>query len=525
MRMVRQTLAHLPCALVLLALAGPDALLAQYQKYEGQTVLNIQFEPKTQPLEPSELPPILPLRQDQPLRMADVRRSIERLFSTGRYADIQVDAQPYNDGKRDGVIVRFITTNSWFIGNVTVAARLSSPPRPTQLESISGLDLGQPYTESKLQLAVADELRLLETNGLFLGHIQPFFEHDDAYQQINIRFDIASGPRARFTTPLLLGDFKLSPERILTAAKFRRWIIHTWKPMTQTRVQQALEGVRALYQKDNRLEAKVSLEGMKYDPSTNAAQATLRIEAGPRIEVHTIGANIPHRKVERYVPVFEEHAVDRDLLVEGARNLQDFLQSEGYFEAQVGFKGEKRRKPPPPHRLPRKPRSPPQTGRHRRHRQPLFRHRGHPRAHVPPDRFAAPVPARPLQRQSAPARRRVHRQSLSVQRLPRSRRHLWQPGQLSRQARLAGRLARHPRRPPVLRQPSPGGWHRPPRPRRHPLPPQLRRRPALQRIQRGRRPRHHPRPVLRPRLPRRDLRMELPALRRSQPPRPPLRRP
>src|ERR1035438_3476982 len=91
MRMVRQTLAHLPCALVLLALARPDALLAQYQKYEGQTVLNIQFEPKTQPLEPSELHAILPLRQDQPLRMADVRRSIERLFSTGRYADIQVD--------------------------------------------------------------------------------------------------------------------------------------------------------------------------------------------------------------------------------------------------------------------------------------------------------------------------------------------------------------------------------------------------------------------------------------------------
>ena len=338
MRMVRQTLAHLPCALVLLALARPVALLAQYQKYEGKTVLNIQFEPKNQPLEPSELHDILPLHQDQPLRMADVRQSIERLFSTGRYADIQVDAQPYNDGTRDGVIVRFITTNSWFIGNVTVSGRLSSPPRPSQLESISGLDLGQPYSESKLQQGVAGERHLLETNGLFLSHIQPFFEHDDTYQQINIRFDIASGPRARFTNPLLLGDLKLSPERILTASKFRRWIIHTWKPMTQTRVQQALEGVRALYQKDNRLEAKVSLEGMKYDPSTNAAQATLRIEAGPRIEIHTVGAKISQRKVQRYVPVFEEHAVDRDLLVEGAHNLQDFLQSEGYFEAQVVFK-------------------------------------------------------------------------------------------------------------------------------------------------------------------------------------------
>ena len=30
----------------------------------------------------------------QPLHAADVRAGIERLFATGRYADIQVDAEP-----------------------------------------------------------------------------------------------------------------------------------------------------------------------------------------------------------------------------------------------------------------------------------------------------------------------------------------------------------------------------------------------------------------------------------------------
>jgi outer membrane protein insertion porin family len=341
MLMVRPPLGHSLCAILLLALAHPGALVAQYQKYEGKTVLSIQFEPKKQPLEPSELHDILPLHQDQPLRIADVRAAIDRLFATGRYADIQADAEPYNDGKRDGVVIRFITTNSWFIGNVTVADKLTTPPRPSQLESISGLDLGQPYTEAKLEQAVAGQTRLLESNGLFQSHIRPYFERDDAYQQINIRFDISGGARAHFTTPILVGDYKLDANRILTASKFRRWLLNTWKPMTQTRVQQGLEGVRELYQKDNRLEAKVSLEGIKYDPKTNAAQATLRIDAGPRIQVNTIGAKIPQRKVKRYVPVFEEHAVDRDLLVEGARNLQDFLQSEGYFEAQVVFKEQK----------------------------------------------------------------------------------------------------------------------------------------------------------------------------------------
>ena len=38
------------------------------------------------------------------------------------------------------------------------------------------------------------------------------------------------------------------------------------------------------------------------------------------------------------VPIFEEHTVDESLLLEGARNLRDYFQSEGYFDAEVEFK-------------------------------------------------------------------------------------------------------------------------------------------------------------------------------------------
>jgi len=292
MRMVRLTLAYFSCAILSLVVIPPRALMAQAQKYEGKQVLTIQFDPKEQPLDPAELHDILPLQKDQPLRMADVHASIERLFATGRYADIQVDAEPYNDGTRDGVIVRFLTRNSWFIGAVTASGHISNPPRPGQLENASGLDLGQPYTSLKLQEALAGQQRLLESNGLYHSQIKTAFDYDQDYQQVNIRFDIASGPRARFAMPILQGDVKLDPQRILKATRFRRWLLNTWKPMTQTRVQRALDDVRLLYQRENRLEARVSLESMKYDPATNTAVPTLQIEAGPRIQVNTIGANI-----------------------------------------------------------------------------------------------------------------------------------------------------------------------------------------------------------------------------------------
>ena len=332
MMMVRSLLAYLPCVVVCLAVARPPALLAQYQKYDGKEVLTIQFDPVEQPLDPSELHEILPLKIHQPLSMAAVRASIERLFATGRYADIQVDAQPY----QNGVIVRFLTKNSWFIGSVSAVGSLSNP-NPGQLENATRLELGQPYTDAKLQEAVAGQQRLLESNGLYGRSIHPVLDYDSAHQQVNLRFEVDGGKRAHFAPPVLTGDLRMDPVKIASATKFRRWIIHTWKPVTQTRVMQGIEGVRAEYQKEDRLEAKVAMDSLKYDPGTNSALPTLRIDAGPRIEVRTTGAKVSQRKLRRYVPVFEEHAVDHDLLVEGGRNLRDYFQSDGYFDAEVKF--------------------------------------------------------------------------------------------------------------------------------------------------------------------------------------------
>ncbi len=333
MRMVRPRYA-LSFPILLIWAAALPALLSQARQYEGKNIVNIQFDPVQQPLDPGELNDILPLKRGQPLRVADVRTSIERLFATGRYADIQVAAEPYDSG----VVIRFLTKNSWFIGNVDVQGRLSDPPNSGQLENATQLNLGQPYSDARLQQAIDGQRRLLESNGLYRSQLHPVLTYDPAYQQVHIRFDVDSGPRARFTTPVLQGELKTDPAKIFSATKWRRWFLNSWKPVTQSRVRQGIDGVRKLYQKENRLEAKVTLDSMKFDPETLTARPTIVVDAGPRIQVNAIGANLGQKTIRRYVPIFEEHAVDHDLLVEGERNLRDYLQSSGYFEAQVEFK-------------------------------------------------------------------------------------------------------------------------------------------------------------------------------------------
>ena len=218
--------------ILLLAATQPLSLLAQYQKYEGRPVVNIRFNPAQQPLEGAELFEILPLKRGEPLRMSVVRATVERLYATGYYRDIRVDAEAYNGG----VIITFITTNSWFIGDVSASGRINSPPNRGQLVNATRLELGQPYLDSQLEPALNSQRHLMEGNGLFLGSIHPAFEYDTVHQQVNIRFVINSGRRARFGPPVLVGKFNMDPKRVLRATDFRRRITGSWKPVTQVRV-------------------------------------------------------------------------------------------------------------------------------------------------------------------------------------------------------------------------------------------------------------------------------------------------
>ncbi len=309
-------------------------LRATPEEYEGKRIVSIQFAPKEQPLEPVELNEILPLKIGATLRLADVEASIERLYATGRYQDIEVDAEPVNGG----VLIRFLTKNSWFVGRVSADSSVSDSPNRGQLASASRLELGQPYSEEKVKQGLAGVRQALESNGFYESNVQPRIEYDPATQQANIRFEVVSGPRARFAAPELKGDLKITPEKIVASTKWRRFLIGNWRPVTQNRVQRGLQNVRQLYRRQDRLMARVDLDSMDYEHDTRRVTPALEINAGPRVAIRTFGAKIPKRKLRNYIPVYEEGTVDHDLLAEGARNLRDYFQSDGYFDAEVVFK-------------------------------------------------------------------------------------------------------------------------------------------------------------------------------------------
>jgi outer membrane protein assembly complex protein YaeT len=326
-------------AVAVLALTWAMNSAAQIAQFEGQKIADIQYSP-AQILDPADLDIVQLLHKGDTLHALDVGDTIDAMFATGRFADVVVEAEKAPAG---GVIVRFVVTPQLFVGGSAVEGKIANPPNGAELLSGSQLVLGTPFRDEDVQRSVDRMTRLFRSNGLFDATVEPKIERapagtDADVQQVFVTFQVKAGKRAKYGMPVIEGAGPLSDDTVLKATGWRYPLIHWWKKVTSQRTRSGVQGVQARYQKDDRLLSKVELQDTAYDAEHRKAIPHLNITAGPKVKVEAVESKIPNRVLKRYVPVFSEHGVDTDLLVEGRRNLHDYLQSQGYYDADVDFR-------------------------------------------------------------------------------------------------------------------------------------------------------------------------------------------
>lgn len=321
--------------LVILSCAAACRAQAPFPEapFVGRPIASIRYVPDTQPYPLSFLDQINPVKTGDIFDPVKISGAIERLYETGRFYTIDVDAELLGEE----VIVEFHTTPTWFVGGVAVNGA-SDPPNSSQLIAASRLELGQDFGEDYLLESSQNMLSLLRNNGFNRATVNPRFAYDDLTQQVNLAFDIETGRRARFTAPVITGDATMSAKEILRATRWQRlWGLAGFKHATESRVQSGLEKIRYSFQSRDFLMAKVALKQLEFLPETNRVRPHIEISSGPRISIRTTGARLSRSRLRSLVPVFQERAVDRDLLVEGNRDITRYLQSKGYFDAAVDF--------------------------------------------------------------------------------------------------------------------------------------------------------------------------------------------
>ena len=308
--------------------APPPSPLAGYL---GLKIHDIQFRGSTS-MDEQRMRASLRLREGDPLDQGKLRDSIQTLYNTGFFQNVDVEAERVPP---DEVALVIALTENFFVGAVNMQGAPKPPPTTGQLVNASKLELGELITDEKLQTGRDSLEETLTANGYHKAGIEVHKAPNPETQQMDVGFLISPGPIARVGKVKVNGDAGYPEKQVVEIAH-----LQPGRRATLGRTTAALERLRKKYQKQNRLEAQAAVTEKNYDPANNTESYVLNVDRGPVVEIRLNGAKLRKGKLKKYVPVYEENAVDADLLAEGARNIRDYFQTKGFFDVRVDFREE-----------------------------------------------------------------------------------------------------------------------------------------------------------------------------------------
>ncbi len=292
--------------------------------WAGLTIREIHFKgvPRAA-LEP--LPQRLAQQPNTPLDPVKMRESLRRLYATGLYSSIAVDGE----WQGNAVVLIFRGQPTLFIGRVSVTG-VKSRELQMQLSYSTQLRPGTPFAQEKVNRAAGLLEQALEDNGYYQGKVTPHSFVDKTNAEMNIDMEVKTGPQARVGEVMVQGDSGLTISAFRKKAKLK-----AGSKVTPDTVSRALNNLRKYYQKQQRLEADVSLASKKYQPPAHRLNYEFNDQRGPVVKVAVVGARLSKGQIRNLVPIYAEGTLDEDLLNEGGRRIRDYFQREGFFEVKV----------------------------------------------------------------------------------------------------------------------------------------------------------------------------------------------
>ena len=306
------------------------AVPAGGSSYQGRIIQSVQFQGVSLTNEAGEHLHQLAVKPGEPLNRRTLADSVRSLYATGRFADLAVEAEAHGS---DGVDLVYRATPNYFVGVVTATGAPGLPathslrmPRGCAWESFIPAAPGSRNAIDERRIAGE---RLLPADHYSAG--VPRFQYAASRASLSGR----ARPPAKVGDVIIQGDAGYPSTQIQDVAH-----LHQGDTVTADRTSHALERLRNRYSHEDRLEAQIALTDRKFHPDSNTLDYFFRIARGPTVNIDVLGADVSQRKLRQLVPVFTEHALDDDLLNEGRRNLREYFQTQGYFDADVTFRRE-----------------------------------------------------------------------------------------------------------------------------------------------------------------------------------------
>ncbi len=278
----------------------------------------------------TETPTGIAVEIGKALDRGKIAESLRTLYRTGDYADLRAEVTPVPDGAR----LDFVVRENLFFNQVRIEG-LVAPPSDASAAAAMQLALGQTYRKAAVEEAL-DRLReTLREEGLYRAEVSAETVPHPETHQMNIVVHVKPGPRARVGVIQLKNGTEYRDTEILARLKMK-----VGGEITSAKLQRGTDRIRKYLVKKGHLSGRASVRRGEYDAAKKTVPLELEVTEGPRVQMTLTGAKFSQGELKRLVPIYQEGAVDADLLEEGKRNVLERLERQGYFDAEVNYKTE-----------------------------------------------------------------------------------------------------------------------------------------------------------------------------------------
>jgi outer membrane protein insertion porin family len=307
---------------------------SSYEGFVGRTISKVDLSADPA-MDVESFRGLLALKAGLPFSESDLRKSVAALQKTNLFSQVHVSVEPQQQGLR----VLFILQPAPYVGMIYFPGATKAFAYARLLQTVNIPDQTA-YVPDLLPKGRDALLHLFQAEGFFAADVEIETQSDEKHRVVDITYRCRLGPRAKLGNVVMQGA---SPE---TEAKLRRSLgslraklkgasLTLRSTYSQERLRKSVDYLRADLQDYGYLTPDVRLVSASYHANTNRADVILSVQAGPLISIRVAGAKVSKRTLKRLIPIYEENAVDSELVAEGQRNLISYFQSKSYFDAKV----------------------------------------------------------------------------------------------------------------------------------------------------------------------------------------------
>ena len=270
---------------------------------------------------------LISLEIGKPLDRDQVAASIRALYRTGTFSDISAVSEP----EPRGIRVDFVVKENLFF-NQLILVGLKPPPTEASAAATMQITLGDVFRKETLDDGLEHLRTRMQEEGFYNAKVDAELRPHPEEHQMDVVVTVHPGIRARAGTVHLTNNTEFPDTDILKRLKMK-----PGTEITTLRIQNGTSRIRKFLVSRGHLGGRAAVRRGSYDAAKNTVDFSLDVSEGARVKVEVAGAKLSNGDLKRLVPIYQEGAVDADLLEEGRRNIRERLEREGYFDCSVDY--------------------------------------------------------------------------------------------------------------------------------------------------------------------------------------------